>query len=87
MGYQKIAQRNPKTGVQKKFKNCIWGKSYMQMKVFGSMRVPLRILSKFIRAQQGFFSQNARLVKEYVCANFERIRRGTLIDPKTLICI
>ena len=35
-----------------------------------------------IRAQQGFFSQNARLVKEYVCANFERIRRGTLIDPK-----
>ena len=37
-----------------------------------------------IRAQQGFFSQNARLIKEYVCANFERIRRGTLIDPKKL---
>ena len=25
-----------------------------------------------IRAQQGFFSQNARLDKEYVCANFEK---------------
>ena len=40
-----------------------------------------------IRAQQGFFSQNARLVKEYVCANFKKIPRGTLIDPKTLICV
>ena len=35
-----------------------------------------------IRAQQGFFSQNARLVKEYVCANFEKNPRGTLIDQK-----
>ena len=40
MGYQKIAQRNPKTGVQKKFKNFLWGNSYTQIKVFGSMRVP-----------------------------------------------
>ena len=35
-----------------------------------------------IRAQQGFFSQNARLIKEYVCANFEKNPRGTLIDQK-----
>ena len=43
MGYQKIAQRNPKTGVQQKFKKFIWGKSCMQIKVFGLMRVPLGI--------------------------------------------
>ena len=33
-----------------------------------------------IRAQQSFFSQNARLVKEYVWANFEKSPRGTLVD-------
>ena len=46
MGYQKIAQRNPKTGVQKNFKKILWGKSYTQIKVFGSMRVPLGIFFK-----------------------------------------
>ena len=36
-----------------------------------------------IRAQQDFFSQNARLIKEHVCANFEEKNpRGTLIDQK-----
>ena len=36
-----------------------------------------------IRAQQCFFSQNIRLVKEYVFANFEEKNyRGTLIDQK-----
>ena len=40
MGYQKIAQRNPKTGVQKKFKNFLWGKSYTQIKVLGQWGYP-----------------------------------------------
>ena len=61
--------------------NFFWGSKSRKVIFLGGFD-PLDI-----RAQQGFFSQNARLVKEYVCANFERIPRGTLIDPKTLICI
>ena len=66
MGYQKIAQRNPKTSVQNNFKNFIWGKSYMQIKVFGSMRVPLRILSKF--AQTYSLTSRAFWLKKSCCA-------------------
>ena len=70
MGYQKIAQRNPKTGVQKKFKNFLWGKSYMQIKVFGSMRVPLGIFSKF--AQTYSLTSRAFWLKKPCCARMSK---------------
>ena len=70
MGYQKIAQRNPKTGVQKKFKNFLWGKSYTQIKVFGSMRVPLGILSKF--AQTYSLTSRAFWLKKPCCARMSK---------------
>ena len=72
MVYQKIAQRNPKTGVQKKIKKFLWGKSYMEIKVFGSMRVPLRILSKF--AQTYSLTSRAFWLKK-PC--FARISKGS----------
>ena len=70
MGYQKIAQRNPKTGVQKNFKKFLWGKSYMQIKVFGSMRVPLGILSKF--AQTYSLTSRAFWLKKPCCARMSK---------------
>ena len=70
MGYQKIAQRNPKTGVQKNFKNFLWGKSYTQIKVFGSMRVPLGILSKF--AQTYSLTSRAFWLKKPCCARMSK---------------
>ena len=66
MGYQKIAQRNLKTGVQKKFKKNLWGQSSMQIKVFGSMRVPLGIFSKF--AQTYSLTSRAFWLKKPCCA-------------------
>ena len=70
MGYQKIAQQSPKTGVQKKFKNFLWGKSYTQIKVFGSMRVPLGILSKF--AQIYSLTSRAFWLKKPCCARMSK---------------
>ena len=70
MGYQKIAQRNPKTGVQKSFQNFLWGKSYTQIKVFGSMRVPLGIFSKF--AQTYSLTSRAFWLKKPCCARMSK---------------
>ena len=45
MGYQKIAQRNPKTGVQKKSK-ILYGEKVIGTSNFLSMRVPLGFFLK-----------------------------------------
>ena len=69
MGYQKIAQPKPKTGVQNKFKKIIWGKSYMQIKVFGSMRVPLRF---FENLQTYSLTSRAFWLKKPCCARMSK---------------
>ena len=69
MGYQKIAQQKPKDRCAK-IKNFLWGKSYTQIKIFGSMRVPLGILSKF--AQTYSLTSRAFWLKKPCCARMSK---------------
>ena len=86
MGYQKIAQRNPKTGVQKKSKNFYGEKVICKSRFLGQWGYPWEFFQNLHR-HTPWQAEHSGFVKEYVCANFEKNPRGTLIDPKTLICI
>ena len=78
MGDQKIAHQTPKKAMQKNQK-FLWGKSYMQIKFFGSMRVSLRMLSKF--AQTYSLTSRAFWLKKPRCA---RMSKGS--KPPRKIC-
>ena len=68
MGYQKIAQRNPDRC--EKNQKFYMGKSYLQIKIFGSLRVPLRILSNF--AQTYSLTSRAFWLKKPCCARMSK---------------
>ena len=69
-GVSKDSPRKPKDRCAKKIKNFLWGKSYTQIKVFGSLRVPLGIFSKF--AQTYSLTSRAFWLKKPCCARMSK---------------